>query len=32
VDQDTPARLIARYGRESLEDVFLAIARKDHTP
>jgi ABC-2 type transport system ATP-binding protein len=32
VDQDSPARLIARYGRESLEDVFLAIARKDHTP
>jgi ABC-2 type transport system ATP-binding protein len=32
VDQDTPARLIARYGRASLEDVFLAIARKDHAP
>jgi ABC-2 type transport system ATP-binding protein len=32
VDQDTPARLIARYGRESLEDVFLAIARKDPAP
>ncbi|MFZ5863777.1 MAG: ABC transporter ATP-binding protein [Nitrospirota bacterium] len=32
VDQDTPARLIQRYGRESLEDVFLAIARKDRDP
>jgi ABC-2 type transport system ATP-binding protein len=32
VDQDTPARLLERYGRESLEDVFLAIARKDRDP
>jgi len=32
VDQDTPARLIERYGHESLEDVFLAIARKDRPP
>ncbi|MEW6681988.1 MAG: ABC transporter ATP-binding protein [Nitrospirota bacterium] len=32
VDQDTPARLVERYGRRSLEDVFLAIARKDRTP
>jgi ABC-2 type transport system ATP-binding protein len=27
VDDDTPARLLARYGRETLEDVFLDIAR-----
>jgi ABC-2 type transport system ATP-binding protein len=32
VDQDTPARLIQRYGHESLEDVFLAIARKERSP
>jgi ABC-2 type transport system ATP-binding protein len=32
VDQDTPARLIERYGHRSLEDVFLSIARKDRTP
>lgn len=32
VDQDTPARLVERHGRRSLEDVFLAIARKDRTP
>lgn len=32
IDQDTPARLIERYGRRSLEDVFLAIARKDRAP
>jgi ABC-2 type transport system ATP-binding protein len=32
VDQDTPARLVQRYGRASLEDVFLAIARKDRAP
>jgi ABC-2 type transport system ATP-binding protein len=27
VDDDTPARLIARYGRSNLEEVFLDIAR-----
>jgi ABC-2 type transport system ATP-binding protein len=27
VDDDTPARLLARYGRETLEEVFLDIAR-----
>ena len=27
VDDDTPARLIARYGRTNLEEVFLDIAR-----
>jgi ABC-2 type transport system ATP-binding protein len=27
VDDDTPARLLERYGRETLEDVFLDIAR-----
>ncbi len=26
-DDDTPARLLARYGRETLEDVFLDVAR-----
>jgi len=26
-DDDTPARLIARYGRRTLEEVFLDIAR-----
>ena len=26
-DDDTPARLIARYGRQTLEEVFLDIAR-----
>ena len=26
-DDDTPARLIARYGRSNLEEVFLDIAR-----
>jgi ABC-2 type transport system ATP-binding protein len=31
-DDDTPARLLARYGRETLEEVFLDVARgrKDH--
>jgi ABC-2 type transport system ATP-binding protein len=28
VDHDTPAMLLARYGRDNLEDVFLDIARK----
>jgi len=27
VDRGAPADLIARYGRESLEEVFLDIAR-----
>ena len=27
VDDDTPDRLIARYGRSTLEEVFLDIAR-----
>src|SRR5262249_40250717 len=26
-DDDTPARLLARYGRETLEEVFLDIVR-----
>jgi len=26
-DEDTPARLLARYGRETLEEVFLDVAR-----
>ena len=26
-DDDTPARLVARYGRSNLEEVFLDIAR-----
>ncbi|HEY4970249.1 MAG TPA: ATP-binding cassette domain-containing protein, partial [Steroidobacteraceae bacterium] len=26
-DDDTPARLLDRYGRETLEDVFLDVAR-----
>jgi ABC-2 type transport system ATP-binding protein len=26
-DDDTPARLIDRYGRHNLEEVFLDIAR-----
>lgn len=29
-DDDTPARLLARYGRETLEDVFLDVARGRH--
>jgi ABC-2 type transport system ATP-binding protein len=27
VDDDTPARLLARYGRDNLEEVFLDVAR-----
>ena len=27
VDDDSPAQLLARYGRETLEDVFLDVAR-----
>jgi ABC-2 type transport system ATP-binding protein len=26
-DDDTPARLLARYGRQTLEEVFLDVAR-----
>ena len=26
-DDDTPPRLLARYGRETLEEVFLDVAR-----
>ena len=26
-DDDTPARLLQRYGRETLEEVFLDVAR-----
>jgi ABC-2 type transport system ATP-binding protein len=26
-DDDTPARLLARYGRDTLEQVFLDVAR-----
>ena len=32
VDQGTPAALIAAYGRDTLEEVFLDIARKDAPP
>jgi ABC-2 type transport system ATP-binding protein len=28
-DDDTPARLLARYGRRTLEEVFLDVARRD---
>ncbi len=31
-DDDTPARLIARYGRKNLEEVFLDIARGRNEP
>ncbi|HWP24728.1 MAG TPA: ABC transporter ATP-binding protein [Xanthobacteraceae bacterium] len=31
-DDDTPARLIARYGRRNLEEVFLDIARGRNEP
>jgi ABC-2 type transport system ATP-binding protein len=27
VDDDAPERLIARYGRKNLEEVFLDVAR-----
>jgi ABC-2 type transport system ATP-binding protein len=26
-DDDTPPRLLARYGRDNLEEVFLDVAR-----
>lgn len=32
VDHGTPAALIAAYGRDTLEEVFLDIARKDAIP
>jgi ABC-2 type transport system ATP-binding protein len=28
-DDDTPARLLSRYGRRTLEEVFLDVARRD---
>jgi ABC-2 type transport system ATP-binding protein len=31
-DDDTPARLLARYGRSNLEDVFLDVARRPEIP
>ena len=30
VDRDTPAGLVRKYGRDSLEEVFIAIARSSH--
>jgi ABC-2 type transport system ATP-binding protein len=27
-DDDAPARLLARYGRDTLEEVFLDVARR----
>ncbi|MDX5360336.1 MAG: ABC transporter ATP-binding protein [Alphaproteobacteria bacterium] len=32
VDRGTPAELIARYGRKTMEEVFLAIARGEPMP
>ncbi len=32
VDQGTPAALLAKYGRQTLEDVFIDIARKRRHP
>ena len=32
VDQGSPAELLARYGRDDLEDVFLDIARDRRRP
>jgi ABC-2 type transport system ATP-binding protein len=32
VDDDTPAGLLARYGRETLEEVFLDVARNRRQP
>ena len=32
VDQGSPAELIARYGRSSMEEVFLDVARAEHRP
>ena len=29
VDEDSPAALLRRYGRATLEDVFLAVARDE---
>ncbi len=31
-DQDTPARLLARYGRRTLEEVFLDVVRRRDEP
>lgn len=30
VDRDTPAQLLARYGRRNMEEVFIDIARERH--
>jgi ABC-2 type transport system ATP-binding protein len=32
VDQGSPADLLARYGRDDFEDVFLDIARERRRP
>jgi ABC-2 type transport system ATP-binding protein len=32
IDQGSPAELLARYGRDDLEDVFLDIARDRRRP
>jgi ABC-2 type transport system ATP-binding protein len=29
-DDDSPERLLARYGRQTLEEVFLDVARGRH--
>ena len=31
-DEDTPARLLARYGRRTLEEVFLDVVRRRDEP
>jgi ABC-2 type transport system ATP-binding protein len=30
VDRGSPPELIARYGRSSMEEVFLDVARSEH--
>jgi ABC-2 type transport system ATP-binding protein len=32
VDDDSPERLLARYGRQNLEEVFLDVARGRRQP
>ena len=32
VDRGSPQALLARYGRENMDDVFLDIARERNTP
>jgi ABC-2 type transport system ATP-binding protein len=32
VDRGSPPELIARYGRSSMEEVFLDVARSEHRP